>query len=430
LTKKALAFDPLRATGTGMKKKTKGQKPTKCKLSVLRQICNWIPNHLVPKLARETKVEEEARTYKPWSHIVTLLYAQLSHSLGLNDVCDALELYCGPLSAVRGATAPRRNTLSHANRKRDPAMAEKLFWQMLEHLQGLCPGFGRGRRPRFAFRFKRMIHLVDSTTIQLVANCMDWAKHRRRKAAAKCHLRLNLQSFLPRFAIVDTARHSDAKKAWELCAGLLAGEIVIFDKAYLDLRHLWELFKRKINWVTRAKEGMNFRVVRRYQQGREANILRDDVVQMKSSASRRLYPAWLRRVIAMVEVDGKLREMTFLSDNLEWSAQTIVDLYRCRWDIEVFFKEIKQALQLADFLGHNAHAVRWQIWTALLTYLLLRFCAWISKWAHSFTRLFTLLRSALSLKLDLRGFWESYGTAEGSFRFLGNPQQAYLPGLR
>lgn len=412
-----------------MKKKNKNQKPTKCKLSVLRQICNWIPNHLVPKLARQTKVEKEARTYKPWSHLVTLLYAQLTHSLGLNDVCDALGLHSGPLSAIRGATAPRRNTLSHANRVRDPAMAEKLFWQMLEHLQGLCPGFGRGRRPRFAFRFKRMIHVVDSTTIQLVANCMDWAKHRRRKAAAKCHLRLNLQSFLPRFAIVDTAGHSDAKKAWELCAGLLAGEIVIFDKAYLDLRHLWELFKQQINWVTRAKEGMNFRVVRRYQQGRVGNILRDDVVQMKSSASRRLYPAWLRRVVAMVEVDGKLREMTFLSDNLEWSAQTIVDLYRCRWEIEVFFKEIKQTLQLADFLGHNANAVRWQVWTALLTYLLLRFCAWISKWAHSFTRLFTLVRSALWMKLDLRSFLEFYGTAGGSFRFLGNPQQAYLPGL-
>jgi IS4 transposase len=114
----------------------------------------------------------------------------------------------------------------------------------------------------------------------------------------------------------------------------------------------------------------------------------------------------------MVEVDGKWREMTFLSDNLEWSAQTIVDLYRCRWEIEVFFKEIKQTLQLADFLGHNANAVRWQVWTALLTYVLLRFCAWISKWGHSFTRLFTLARSALWLKLDLRSFLESYGTAE------------------
>ncbi len=412
-----------------MKKKHQSQKPTRCKLSILRQICNYIPNHLVPQLARETGVEEDARTYTPWSHVLTLLFAQLTHSLGLNDVCDALALHSGPLSAIRGATAPKRNTLSHANRKRDPVMAEKLFWQTLEHLQNLCPGFGRGRRRRFAFRFKRMIHLVDSTTLQLVANCMDWAKHRRRKAAAKCHLRLNLQSFLPRFAIVDTARHSDAKKAWELCAGLLAGEIVIFDKAYLDLLHLFELFKRGVSWVTRVKEGMQFRVVRRYQRGRIGNILRDDVVQMKSSASRRLYPAWLRRIVAMVEVDGKWREMEFLSDNLEWSAQTIVDLYRCRWDIEVFFKEIKQTLQLADFLGHNANAVRWQVWMALLTYVLLRFCAWISKWGHSFTRLFTLLRSALWMKLDLRSFLESYGTAGGSFRFLGAPEQAYLPGI-
>ena len=412
-----------------MKKKNQKQKPTRSTFSLLRQIANLIPNHLVPQLARETGVEEDARTFKPWSHVLTLVFAQLTHSLGLNDVCDALALHSGPFSAIRGATAPKRNTLSHANRKRDPIRAEKLFWRTLELLQNLCPGFGRGRRPRFAFRFKRMIHLVDSTTLPLVANGMDWAKHRRRKAAAQGHRRLNLQSFLPRFAIVDTARHSDAKKAWELCAGLLAGEIVIFDKAYLDLLHLFELFKRGGCWVTRAKEGMQFRVVRRYQRGRIGHILRDDLVQMKSSASRRLYPAWLRRVVAMVEGDGKWREMEFLSDNLEWSAQTIVDRYRCRWEIEVFFKAIKQTLQRADFLGHNANAVRWQVWTALLTYVLLRFCAWISRWGHSFTRLFTLLRSALWLKLDLRSFLESYGTAGGSFRFLGTPEQACLPGI-
>jgi hypothetical protein len=425
-----LASGGFRATRHGyMKTKTQSRKPTRSTFSILRQICNLIPNHLVPKLARETGVEDQARTYKPWSHVVTLLFAQLTHSLGLNDVCDALNLESGPLSAIRGATPPSRNNLSHANRERNPAMAERLFWRMLEHLQGLCPRFGGGQRRKFAFRFKRMIHLVDSTTIQLVANCLDWAKHRRRKAAAKCHLRLNLQSFLPRFAIVDTARHSDARKAWELCAGLLAGEIVIFDKAYLDLLHLFELFGRGVSWVTRAKEHMKFRVVRRYQWGRVGNILRDDVVRMQSSASRRLYPAWLRRVVALVEVDGQLRQMTFLSDNLEWSAQTIVDLYRCRWGIEVFFKEIKQTLQLADFLGHNANAVRWQVWMALLTYLLLRFCAWISQWGHSFCRLFTLLRSALWLKLDLRALLECYGTAGGSFRFLATPQQAYLPGM-
>src|SRR5712691_8802271 len=275
--------------------------PTASKLTIVRQVCNYIPNHLVPKLARETGVDEQARTYDEWSHIVTLCYAQVTHSIGLNDVCDALQLNSGPLSALRGATPPTRNNLSHANKVRDAAMAEQLFWAVFKHLGELSPKFVSGKAgKRFARRFTRTIHLVDSTTIQLIANCMDWAKHRRRKAAAKCHLRLNLQSFLPQFAIVDTARHSDAKKAWELCAGLLAGEIVIFDKAYLDLLHLFELFKRWVNWVTRAKEGMNFRVVRRYQRGRIGNILRDDVVQMKSSASRRLYPAWLRCVVAMV----------------------------------------------------------------------------------------------------------------------------------
>ena len=411
-----------------MKKQT-NRKPTRSKFTLLRQLCNLIPAHLVPQLARDTGVAEKARTFTPWSHVVSLIYAQLTHALGLNDVCDALRLHSGPLSALRGAVAPSKNGLSTANRERSAQMAQDLFWAVLRHLEQLHPGFGRGRRPKFAFRFKRMIHLVDSTTLQLVAQCLDWAKHRRRKAAAKCHLRLNLQSFLPRFAIVDTARHSDAKKAWELCAGLRAGEIVIFDKAYLDLRHLFELFQRGVSWVTRAKEHMAFRVVRRLQHGRIGNILRDDVVQMKSSASRRLYPAWLRRVVAWVEVDGQWRPMVFLSDNLEWSAQTIVDLYRCRWQIEVFFKEIKQTLQLADFLGHNANAVRWQVWMALLTYVLLRFCAWLSRWGQSFTRLFTLVRSALWLKLDLRGLLESYGTAGGHFRFLGTPEQAYLPGI-
>ena len=343
----------------------------------------------------------------PWSHVVTLLFAQLAHSLGLNDVCDALGLHSGPLATIRGATAPSRNNLSHANRERDPALAERLFWELLAHLQNLCPRFGGARRRKFVFRFKRMIHAVDSTTIRLVANSLDWAKHRRRKAAAKGHLRLNRQSFLPRFAIVDTARHAAAKRAREGCAGLQAGEIVIFDTAYLDLSPLFDLFRRGVSWVSRAQAGMKFGVVRRLQRGRCGNILRDDGVPMKSSASRRAYPAWLRRVVARVEIEGQVRKMAFLSSNREWSAQTIVDLYRCRGDIETFFKAIKQTLQLSDFLGPNANAVRGQIGTAWVTYLPVRCGAFVGQWPHSITRLFTPLRSAMWQKLDLRGLLEA-----------------------
>ena len=409
--------------------KTTTTKPTRSSFTLLRQLCNLIPNHLVPQLARDTGVDTQARTFRPWSHVVSLLYAQLTHALSLNDVCDALRLHAGPLSAIRAAAPASKNALSHANRQRDPLMAEQLFWAMLEHLQQLHPGFGARRRPQFAFRFKRLIHVVDSTTIQLVARCLDWAKHRRRKAAAKCHVRLNLQTFLPRFAIVATAGEHDNRRAHELCTGVAAGEIVIFDKAYLDFAHLADLAQREVFWVTRAKDNLRGRVWRKLQSGRVGHILRDDLIQLISGPSRQAYPVEIRRVIARVEVDGEIREMVFLTNNLTWSAQTIADLYRCRWSIEVFFKELKQTLQLADFLGHNARAVRWQVWTALLVYLLLRFCAFLSQWSHSFTRLFTLMRAALWQRLDLRSLLDRYGTAGGGGRFLGTPEQAYLPGL-
>ena len=412
-----------------MKKKTTTI-PAVSKLNLLRQIGNLIPEFLVPKLARQTGAAEKARTFKPWSHVLALMYAQLTHSIGLNDVCDALSLHSGPLSSIRGATPPNRNTLSHANKVRPAEMAEQLFWAVLDHLGQRSPRFVSGKAgKRFARKFRRTIHLVDSTTIPLIASCMDWAKHRRRKAAAKCHLRLDLQSFLPRFALVDTARHNDAKRARELCAGIKAGEIVIFDKAYVDFAHLADLSLREVFWVTRAKDNLSFRVVRKFQDGACGKILRDDLIQLQAPASLQDYPVVLRRIVAMVEVDGKEVEMEFLTNNLEWSAQSIVELYRCRWQIEVFFKQIKQTLQLADFLGTSANAVRWQVWTALLVYLLLRYLAFLSEWSHSFSRLFTLLRAALWKKWDLLSLLRRYGTADGHFRNLATPEQAYFAGF-
>lgn len=405
--------------------------PTPHKYSLVRQILNYIPDHLVPKLARETGVAEKTRTFSPWSHVVALVYAQLTHAVGLNDVCDALRLYSGPLSAIRGATAPSRNNLSHANKRRDARMAEQLFWAVLAHLKALHPRFGgtRGGK-RLMHRFKRTIHIVDSTTLELVASCMDWAKHRRRKAAAKCHLRLELQSFLPRFAIIDTARDHDSKRAHEVCAGIKAGEIVIFDKAYVDFAHLFVLSLRGVYWVTRARDNLQCRVIKRLQRGRRGNVLRDDLIELKTFYSRKDYPEVMRRIVALVEIDGRLQEMVFLTNNLEWSAHTVAELYRCRWQIEVFFKQIKQTLQLADFLGQSANAVRWQVWIALLVYVILRFLASLSQWAHSFIRLWAVLRAVLWRKFDLPGLLQFYGTAGGDFRFLSQPEQAYLAGFQ
>ena len=401
--------------------------PARSKFSILRQICNYIPAFLVPQIARDTGAEDKARSFSPWSHVVSLLYGQLSHSLGLNDLCDSLQLHSGPLVSVRGATPPSRNGLSNANRERPAEMAEQLFWQVLGHLGQETPGFVQGRSRGAAFRFKVPIHVVDSTVMELVANCMDWAQHRRRKAAAKTHMRLNLQSLLPNFVIIDTAGEHDNKRARELCAGIKSGEIVLFDKGYVDFEHLQDLEERGVFWVTRAKDNMAYEVVGTMPASNDPKILRDEIIQL--SNPKQAAPELMRGVVALVEVDGEEREMVFLTNNLTWSPRSVADLYRCRWQIEVFFKQIKQTLQLADFLGHNANAVRWQVWTALLVYLLLRYLSYVANWAHSFTRLFTILRAVLWDKLDLRGLLDCYGTANGKFRNLAQPDQAYFPGF-
>ena len=402
-------------------------KPTRSKFNVLRQICNLIPQHTVSKIARTTGAEDKSRTITPWNHVVSQAYAQLTHSISLNDVCDSLQLHSGPLASIRGATAPSRNGFSNANRERPAAMAEELFWAVLAHLGEQSPGFVAGKRRGAAFRFRVPIHVVDTTVMELVANCMDWAKHRRRKAAAKTHMRLNLQSPLPNFVIVDTAGEHDNKRARELCAGVRSGEIVLFDKGYVDFGHLKDLDERGVFWVTRAKDNMAYDVVQRMPESKDPKIFRDEVILL--SNPNKPAPELMRRLVALVEIDGQEREMVFLTNNLQWSPRSVADLYRCRWQIEVFFKQIKQTLQLADFLGHNANAVRWQVWIALLVYVLLRYLSYVSKWAHSFTRLFAILRAVLWSKIDLWDLLGRYGTARGSFRSLARPEQAYFPGF-
>lgn len=383
---------------------------------------------MVSKLASEYGVEKMSRTFSPWSHVVCLLYCQLTHCIGLNDLCDALRHHSAKLFAIRGATAPSRNGLSHANKSRNADMMEALFWKMLDHLQNQFTGFGSsGRYKGLPRRFKKTVYSIDSSTIALVANCMDWAKHRRRKAAAKLHLCLNLQTFLPSFAVIEEGAHHDNTRMVALCARLVAGEIAVFDKAYVHFQHLFSLTQRGVFWVTRAKDNMSYHVCKRRKTN--GSILRDDEITLKVKNTQTDYPQRFRRIVARVEVDGKEVEMVFITNNMQWAPSSICDLYKSRWAIEVFFKQIKQTLQVCDFLGHTKQAIRWQLWSALLMYLLLRFQAWSSDWSHSFARIFTMIRGIVWDRFDLSDILNFYGTAGGRWRMSSQPQTAYLPNI-
>lgn len=402
-------------------------KPARHKFTLLKQVVESIPAYLVPKLARQHGVDKKSRSYSPWSHVVTMLFAHVSHALSLNDVCDTLRYHAGALMTLRNATPPSRNGLSHANMVRDAAMAKDLFYGVLGHFSSHFPRFGRMdmsfKLPR---RIKRTINLIDSTTIQLFANCMDWAKHRRRKAAAKCHMLLDAQTFLPRFAIVKSAKSHDAVMARVLCNQLRDGEIVIFDKAYIDFTHLFELMERGILWVSRAKTNMSYRIVKKFKIT-APSIIVDAEIKLLGYKSSTDYPATFRLIIADVQRNGKKVRMQFITDTFDLAASTICDLYKARWDIELFFKQIKQTLKLSDFLGYSENAVQWQIWMALLTYVIIRFIAYMSKWKGTFARLFTLIRGVLWSRFDLYSLVKCCGTADGHNRMCMQPQQLYLP---
>jgi len=311
-------------------------------VSVLRQLCNHIPAHLLPKLVTQHRFESHARDFSHWSQVVTLLYSKLRQSFGSNDLCNQMDVYSGSLAAIRGATPAHRNSLSPAGKVRPAAIAERLFWGTLESLREKPPGFGRRKFPARLRKFKATIELMDSTVIEWVAICMSWASHRRNQAGAKCHRRLNVETLLPRFAVSATAREADAKRARDLTAGLKIGELGSFDRGYVDWAHLAELSQRSVIWVTRWKAGMKADLFE--SRPVKGKILADELIGLSDRQAA-------RRVRALVVVEGQEREMVFFTNQLTWSAAMILELYGCRWEIEQFFKPMKQTLKLGDFIG-------------------------------------------------------------------------------
>lgn len=403
--------------------------PNKKKIAILNQVCKNIPKRLVSKLAKKYGVDKQSRKFTPWSHVLALIYAQLSHAISLNDVCDALNNHKDALKEIRDAVPPSKNGLSYANRNRNPEMAKALFFEVLAEFKDNSNNFGSGHGYcGLPHRFKRTINAIDSTTIKLFANCIDWAKHRRRKAAAKMHLTLDLQTFLPKVVIVKAANSHDSTEAAELCAHMKAGEIVVWDKAYNKYEYLFTLNGRGIFWVCRAKDNMKYEIVREHNPSK-GKVKQDVVIKFTDKKSLQKYPQEMRLVEQEVEVNGESKLFSFITNNFEWAGRSVGDLYKSRWGIELFFKQIKQTLQISDFMGHNENAVKWQVWTALTTYTILRYIGHSSKWRHSFPRLFTVIRGVIWSRMDLDSVLKSCGTASGSIRIRAAPEQGFIPGF-
>lgn len=408
-----------------MKKNQNKTTPRAC--HTLRQIVQRIPRWLIEKTANAHGVD--ARKFSATSHFVMLILGHLSRASCLTEICDDADLNRRRLSLVRNATPGKRNTFSHANRTRPAEVAEEVYWEAVRRLGEVSPDFIPPKRVRgFLSRFKdRGIFAIDSTVIKLALSCIASYPYRSKKAAAKMHARLPIGSFIPSVVRIEAGKPHDSTMADELTKDMKGGDILLADRAYVDFQFLHNLTARDVLWVLRQKVNMLYEVVERREVS--GDIISDEIVRLTAANTAEKYPQTFRRVRAIVEVNGEKREMTFLTNNTKWAASTICEQYRARWGIEVFFKELKQTLQLADFIGTNENAVKWQIWTGLLTHLLLHYLKFLSGWNKAFSRLVGIVRSAVWMNLDIVETLRLYGMASPPHRPRPHCVQQYLAGF-
>lgn len=365
----------------------------------------------IEQIAAGEKVK--ARKFSYSSQVYLLMLSQFLRLFSLNEIVDVSKIYAPELSRLRGITPANLNTFSNANRTRDPKVMQSFFWEVYDTFRRQDGGFVRGRHHGRLTRFNlRGICAIDSSTIQLAYWCIDWAKHRQRKAAVKIHMVANVANRLPYFCVFGRAKDHDSKMEDELFNSLKEGDIGIADRAYNHFKALHRQSLRGVFFVVREKSGMKYRVVRRVaKKDLGENIISDETIMLTGQRTSKEYPCAMRRVVARVKVDGKWRMMVFLTNNFEWAASTIAELYKARWEVELLFKELKQTLQLQDFYGENENAVAWQIWAAQLTHLVLRWLKYKSGAACSYSRFAALVRAIVWLKKDAMAILRSYGIA-------------------
>ena len=357
--------------------------------SIFSQLLQLFPRLEFYQMVKETKAERHARGFTCWGQFVAMLFCQLGRAHSLREITNGLRSCEGKLKHL-GITAPKRSTLAYANEHRPWELYQKVFFALLNQCRAQVVG-------KKKFRFKNKLVSLDSTTIDLCLSIYDWAHFRRTKGAIKLHLVLDHDGYLPSFAVITEGKVSDVKVAHLL--KFAPGTIVVDDRGYNDYRLFGTWTSNGVYFVTRMKDNALYKVVETKVIPQNRNILKDEIILLTGVKAEEKCPYPLRRV----EVYDSEKEQTlvFLTNNLKLGASTISAIYKDRWQIELFFKALKQNLKIKTFVGTSANAVKIQIWTALITMLILRYLQLRSQFKWSLSNLVALLRMNLFTHRDL-----------------------------
>ena len=357
--------------------------------SIFSQLLQLFPRYEFQKLVKQTQAERHARGFTCWGQFVSMLFCQLGRAHSLREITNGLRSCEGKLKHL-GILAPHRSTLAYANEHRPWEFYQELFFLLLKRVQN--EGIGKKK-----FRFKNKLVSLDSTVIDLSISLFNWAHFRRTKGAIKLHLLLDHDGYLPTFAWITEGKVADIQIARQVV--FPSGTVVVDDRAYNDYRLFAQWISQGVYFVTKMKENALYEIIGERQAPRNRNILKDELIQLTGYGAREKCPGPLRRIEAYDPKTGETH--VFLTNHMDWGSTTIAAIYKDRWQIEIFFKYLKQNLKIKTFVGTSPNAVKIQIWTALIALLLLRYLQLVARFAWSLSNLVALLRMNLFTHRDL-----------------------------
>jgi hypothetical protein len=360
--------------------------------SCFAQVLSLVDRNDFARAVIDHNAEHAAKGFSCWDQFTSMMFCQMGGANSLREICGGLATAMGKLVHMGMKEAPRRSTLSYANEHRPWQVYETMFYSVLSRCQALAATKQR------KFRFKNPLRSLDASVIDLCLSVFDWARFRRTKGAIKLHLLLDHQGCLPCWALVTEGKQHEVKVAQRL--SFAPGTIVAMDRGYNDYALFSAWTDAGVFFVTRAKDNAVYEVVEERDVPERNNILSDEVIRLTGQGASKKCPHLLRRIVVQDKEND--REIVLLTNLMQFAASTIAAVYKERWQIELFFKALKQYLKVKTFVGTSENAVKTQIWIALIAILLLKFLQLRSSWAWSLSNLAALLRFNL---LTYRNLW-------------------------
>ena len=358
--------------------------------TVFTQLLKFISRHEFESLAKQHHQGQRLRKISRWSQFVALSFAQLSGRSSLRDIVSNLSAQTHKLYHI-GATLVSRSSLARVNEQQPHTLYEALFNKLLARCHAMAP--------RHGFRFKNNLYSLDASTIDLCLSIFPWATFRTTKGAIKLHVGLDHSGYLPSFMTITEGKVHEVNVGRTLA--LPKQSIVVFDKGYNDYSWYNQLNNNGLFFVTRQKTNATYTVIERHSILKNKGVTSDQTIKIKGQKAQDC-PIALRRIGYKDAETGK--RYVFLTNNFILAAKTIADIYRARWQVELFFKWIKQNLKIKTFLGTSKNAVLTQLWIAMCVYLLLAYVKFCNQLHLSFQQILRLLQLNLFERRDLLAF--------------------------